>query len=499
MKRKYTAPVILFLLLAMLSSCSSAGQVNDSIPEASPLSAMGGIDWGDCPKSMVSTSGLGRTTYFDDGIYTAVYDNFPYEYTYNNEVTQQGIELYTTRINFTGLQNTQLQKMLNQVSDEATEVFLNDNSFFDENLKEEYFEMDNTYFSRSIDPTVTFCGNIVNFNIYCYESIFCYDEGGDDYVDMNRISAMISCYDMESGKKLALEDLFVNGTDVSALLNPLIAKNLGSDENNVLIRPFRGLPANYPYFSLYDDFLSIYLPEENPYTTGNFYVNIPINEVEAYLARPTADIKACVPQSCVLRPAFRGDKAFVATADKAEEMYAFGKAEMAFMPHYVRSTAGNDTTADMINRDLKNVYSHLALMEYPDEWQEYDDMGLSCYKSVYNDIIIYRPFLWLHIECSISDDEGLYPTKFVAVHRCYNTKTGQPIPLSELIRDEEGLKEYLKWQNVEIDDLSTFYNFYLAYSPDAIYLLPSDEHGVHTGEYDSVSIPEEYINTEYFK
>ncbi len=66
-------------------------------------------------------------------------------------------------------------------------------------------------------------------------------------VEMSSIANRTAVFDLETGKQLALADLFYENVPVADLINDRLLKAVGNTE---LKRPFTGFPADYPYFGL---------------------------------------------------------------------------------------------------------------------------------------------------------------------------------------------------------------------------------------------------------
>ncbi|MDR0852280.1 MAG: substrate-binding domain-containing protein [Clostridiales Family XIII bacterium] len=102
-------------------------------------------------------------------------------------------------------------------------------------------------------------------------------------------------FDRKSGKQLQLSDLFLDGFNyidyINTRLNMDLNVNLGTyyyDERgqyiqNVLKRPYTGIPNDYPHFSYRGDVVDVFFPHDNPFFDSTASFTVPLtSDVSPY-------------------------------------------------------------------------------------------------------------------------------------------------------------------------------------------------------------------------
>lgn len=482
MKQKFLLSVV--LISAMLfSSCAEAKQPLYA-PSPSPLPVSGDINWNDISDEWRGTGGSEASDIASWGVYEALnYERLPYEMTYY-DWEEKGIFKTRSVAHFSGLENKRLQNEINTKVSEITDSFFKDESFFKGvDIHNPDGEL---YLSQSAYTDVCMTGNILSVNISMYQYIF---DGNNekyknDYYAMN--------YDILTGKQLRLSDLFTDGCDVGALLNPIISAKLSS--SNQLKRPFRGLPKDYPNFSLQGDGLVLFMPSSNPYGAADTII-IPFQDLLHCLAQPTAEITETIKDANIYMIYRSGDSWKRVTDKDMPYIDVFGDENYRIDTDYVKS-AKNPEAADKINADLKDIYSVIASLPMPEKWENaIKDGSENAFGYAYSDLTVNQSFIMFHFMACMDFAESYSANEIMRFSRCYDAETGEIIKLKDLIKDEKGFDAYLRDNGIEIsDDFSNFGT----YRPDEIYFY---EGGLGTvyGVNEEYTVPYELINTDYFK
>lgn len=490
MKRKNLFCIALSLAAALLlSSCAlPASKSAAYVPVQAELARSGGVDWNEVSESIMGTGG--RASGHFDNIYFYTPDNdLPFYIENGPETEINGITHYCSNTQVQYFKNTALQDEINNFIISETQRLNGNDDFFAEYVTPDMLDADEVTQTHSTSSDLVFCGNVASVIIsdiqYFYSSSEKYPTLGSLY----RPTLSYACYDMSSGRRLSLCDLFTDDTDVAALLDPIIAAELSAIDGGPA-RPFRGLPNDYPYFALYEGYLNIYLPWENPYTTEEYYISIPTETLSPYMAQPFAETSDYLSGGTTFYKGFRQRDTLVNVLDPdADTMYAFGNKGFAFQPVLLRDTTGKLLNIDAINAQIKTIYGQYASMEYPQEYADIEDLGPENYSGyAYSYIAPYRNFVAFNMGASIYAYTP-YRSETISTGRVFDLRTGRAVSLGELCTDPDAARQYIDSCGLYIEDPYSFYDIY-TYSPDAIYIKTSG---------DEISLPAEYIDTSFFE
>lgn len=497
MKKNFFSVIAIALSTLLFSACGQQAQELYT-PTAAPLPSSGDIDWNVVPEVWTGTGGTKASESLKWDIYEGLdYDAVPiYDTSGSNYMTDDGISVYNYICHFTGLPDEAMQNKLNGDIQKAMDNYLSKRDFFEKYTpkdKDKYGEIDLT---KSVYSDVAFSGNVLSVNLIFDDSIWAVENAEQDlFYSKSATSYASFCYDLLTGKQLALSDLFIEGADLDELLGGLIAENLSGRFE--LSRPFRGLPENYPHFMLMGEYLTFYFPTPNPYSEY-LIAEVPIYKIADYMAQPTAtfsDIFGDENTQYFYRSATEDTMRIRLDKDR-QKVTPFGIEEYDFQPQFVASKE-HPEAAEKINADLEKIYDSLGSLPFPQAWQEVIDGGFNNYKYSYCDLQLYRPFVMFSFNAAfgtyVDGDTGQY----VRLCRCYDSYTGDVIPLENLIADKEGFEAYCKAQGIELEE--GFSNFG-TYMPNKVYMYPEtvfDEGRYDEGYYSD--IPAEFINDEYFK
>ncbi|MEA4921252.1 MAG: hypothetical protein VB078_10070 [Clostridiaceae bacterium] len=491
MKRK---KIVLFTIIAMtgiLTACSFSLK-DDSfyIPQAASLPSDDNIDWNDLPESWTG-NGEKVTDYYSGNYYEAVADKYPYTEEYSQSVDENGIECYISKDYMDGLKNLALQNEINNRLQVAYDDLTADTSFFNQKLTDEIKQGDIYNASSSISPSFTITGNVLSFSVMRYNTIYSYDnDTGPIFFGNSEIMKQFN-YDMETGKELALSDIFINGTDLNALLNPMISDELSATPDGAdweyapsegIMRPFRGLPKNYPYFTLGEDSLIIYFTDGNPYITSSAAVRIPIEAISNFLAQPVSKSSDSIMGETTFRMCYRTTN-LLEVDYSLKNIKAFGREDFSFQPYLLKNNF-DDPVISKINNSLLDEYNEIANSECPISLPDSSDESINRY--AYSYLETNKPFVHLGVTIAIGDISE-------SIHRYFDSKTGEPISLDQIIINKEEAKQYLSENGINIGDLSTFYNFY-TYLPGELYVGESNDLCVNY-----VPLSADIFNLERFK
>lgn len=471
MKRKKIVLFTIFAMLSILTACSFSLKEDSSyVPQTAQLPSGDNIDWNDLPESWTG-NGEKATNYYSGNYYEAIADQYPYTEEYSQSVDENGIECYISKGYIDGLKNLALQNEINNQLQVAYDDLAADTSFFDEKLTDEIKKGDSFSASYSISPSFTITGNVLSLSVMRYNTIYSYDnDTGPIFFGNSEIMKQFN-YDMETGKELALSDIFVKGTDLNALLNPMISEELSKTSDGAdweyapsegIMRPFRGLPKNYPYFTLGEDSLIIYFTDGNPYITSSSVVRFPIEAISNFLAQPVSKSSDSLGGETTFRMCYRTTN-LLQTDYSLKNINAFGREDFSLQPYILKNNY-DDPIISKINTSLMDEYHEITNSDYPASLPDSSDENI--YRYAYSYLETNKPFVHLGVTVAIGDISEM-------IHRYFDAETGEPISLDELIINEEETKQYLSENGINIGDFSTFYNFY-TYLPGEIYVGESN-------------------------
>lgn len=486
MKSKLSGALALMLCL-LLYGCAGAGTAAEQpaaepyTPTPTPLPVSNGIDWNDIPRIWVGRGGP-TTDYYDGYTYRLIDDNWPAEYTYDS-YEADGVSYYTGSAKLTGLHNTSLQSKLNLLIARTEGALIGDPAYFEANVTDELRERfpDDLSCYSSVNPSITFVGNLVNIQISRSEEIYGYRYGGeDDYDYFNKVRETCSyfTYDMMTGQQLQLSDLFADNVDLDALLNPMITASLESSDEFEMTRPFRGLPADYPFFMLHESSLDIYFPNGNPYCSGAAYVSLDIEDLEPYLAQPISTSEPFMSRDSgtTFADYYRFDNKLKMDLKNDELCSAFGDDSFSFTPYLLRETAGRPGVG-RINEQVQALYDEIAAAPLPESFEEimsHDDAWGYASADISSDkgFAVFS----FYASCGYNDTSDNYINRSVSIHRMFSAVTGELYSLADVVTDPDAIRQHLKSCGYDIDP-AQFYNF-ATYSPDNLSMYPDDEYNI---------------------
>ena len=478
----------------LLTSCSGnpSGPVSDQTVKPATLPSSGNVDWNSYSSSW---TGTGKThSDFYSGIYYDVIYSACAEYqdseTYTDEM---GVEHSITSFKLTKLKNKELQARINEDITENIKTLSGHTDFFEKNMPENPAEAD-CHAISSVFCNFSAFGNLLNISVHRLDSVYYSEKQDDGTLAMREAydgDFIYTTYDLMTGEKLLLSDLFVNGVDLGALLNPLAAEKLSSEsfsmyataDSEGLMRPFRGLPENYPHFILTYQYLEIYFPSGNPYIEGSKGILIPVELISPYLSQPSAELSGFYDDDVVIERYIR-PSGIIDTTYPPETLNLFGVKTLN-TDVYTLKCPSDPQKVEKVNEALKKEYEYLGSLENPGLMPFSPDNSYS-----YSFLNAYASFLSLEVFAS-SFNNGDFET--ISFCRCYDLETGRAVPLSDVTGDKDQLTAVLAEYGIKIDDYSSFYN-YTVNSPSEITVY--DSNGFASK---SVKIYSELVDTSIFE
>ncbi len=491
-RQKYISRLLIFTwLLGLLTGCHSAvpdNTVPDPPPPASetttpplseetptgeitaaPLPARGAVDWNDIPDLWTGTGGSEASQWLDSRIYTTA-SCLQSEDTYEN--IQDGIySLTLTTPKVSCLKNSALEAEINTWLQEATLQLQNTESPLEKYLTEEVLSCPTANLYTSIFPGHTFAGNLLSISVMRSDSLYAYDEEAQELLESRAAtSTRYAVFDMRTGQQITLSDLFVNGTDLNALLNPMIASGLAATEGETdwstfrsyggLIRPFRGLPRDYRDFALSDEYLTLHFPPNNPYMEESYTLYLPLEQLAPYLAQPVTDCTAFVTDAVETFETFRATPCIQNTADDYSLLYLFGDETMGVRPYRLTDKLDRPVI-ERVNAQIGDIFTALHDMPLPEALQDARSVSDS-FSYASSALMANRAYIQFQISAYVGRI-GESPLHLTCA-RMFDAETGEAIPLGAVLADRENALLALAEQGLHIDDPDSHYGWYI-YGP----------------------------------
>lgn len=501
--RLLAAATLLFLLAGCAPETPGAAGTADPVPVVSqppaPLAASDGIDWNDLPEIWTGTGGSQTSPALRSNTCLCVTGSF-YEETDLPTREIDGVSCYRSRAQLTALRDKALQTTINQTLQETLDHLEAQTDPLAAFVTEEVLACDPLYRTSSIWPSFTLSGNLLSAGAYRFDDIYAYDATDGRLVcSQHSTQAEFCTYDLSNGRKLILSDLFVDGTDLNTLLNPLLSSALSAVEGTTdwtdgttrggLIRPFRGLPEDYPYFSLSDTHLSIYFPMPNPYIPGSYTVDLPLESLEDCLAQPTAASTDYFDEDVESPLYFRYSPSLRLSAADEDLLTLYGQASLTVRPYLI--AASGEPAVDAINADLRKIYRSLAEQPLPMDLSAYAE-DPSAYMYANSNLEFYRGYVHFSLSILAGRPDAFDSDCSLSLNRFYDRATGQPIPLSAVLRDPDDALACMAGLGFVIDDPAAHYNWY-SYTPLGNFWVCAGNDLSQTCE-----VPACYFNTDFF-
>jgi len=517
-RQKYISLLLLSgILLVLLASCKASGpgndipppdasaQTNPAVPDApeektAPVSPsllpVGSVDWNDIPDIWVGTGGTEQTVWLRTPVYSGV-SSLSADYKWDNYV-QNGRSYNITTDALAGLRDNGLLAQFNTWFGSQTDRLKTMEDPLEKYLTPAVLDCDILDINTSISPSHTIAGNLLSLSVVRYDMLHAYDEDAQMLLESRSITnGAYAVFDLSTGRQLTISDLFVDGTDLDALLNPMIAAGLAATEGETdwatfrsyggLIRPFRGLPRDYPHFSVSIDFLTIYFPGDNPYLTESYSLALPLDRLQPYLAQPIAFSTAFIEDTVETFTEFRHTPSVEITAENQELLYLFGDPDMGVRPYRLLDTLGLPGT-DAINAQLNEIFTAFNSAPLPDFIADSQNIPES-YAYASSVLMPNRAFVQLQISAYVGTPGQ--STDYRTFARMFDPHTGEAVPLSAILNDGECALDELACQGLVIEDTDAHYGWY-CYGPHEIYVCGSNDLSP------TYTLPSEYFNLDYF-
>ncbi|MGM9639168.1 MAG: hypothetical protein ACI3XT_06210 [Butyricicoccaceae bacterium] len=502
--RLLAAVTLLFLLAGCAPEApSDTTGTPDPAPIVSQPSAMlavsNDIDWNDLPETWTGTGGSQTSRYLRNNTYLCITGSL---YEESDLPTREidGVSCYRSRAQLTALRDKTLQADINQKLQETFDRLEAQTDPLEAFVTEEVLACDPLYRTSSIWPSFTMSGNLLSAGAYRFDDIYAYDASDGRLIcSQHSVQAEFCTYDLATGRQLTLSDLFVDGTDLNALLNPLLSSALSAVEGTTdwidgttlggLIRPFRGLPVDYPYFSLSDTYLSIFFPTPNPYIAGSYTVDLPLESLEEYLAQPAAASTDYFDEDIERQLYFRQSPSLRLSAADEDLLTLYGQTSLTVRPYLIAPSG--KPAIDAINADLREIYRSLAEQPLPAELSSYAE-DPSAYLYANSNLEFYRGYVHFSLSILAGRFDDCDSDCTLSLNRFYDRATGQPIPLSAVLRGPDDALAFLAGQGFDIDDPAAHYNWY-SYTPSYSFLVCAANDPSQTCE-----VPVCYFNIDFF-
>lgn len=516
MKSKKQLSALILASLMLLSSCGEKQSpeqqdavnqppiTQDSkepetyIPKPQPLPSLGETDWNDIPEVWEGTGGPDASEWLNSRVYSTISTLHSEDFYENQQDGPYSVNVTVPSIS--GLLNKELERKINEWMAASTEALRSQESYLERYVTEEVLACPSASIYTNISPNHFISGNLISVSVMRTDMIFAYDDEAEKLIE-NRLvtTSLYRTYDMASGSEISLSDLFVDGTDLHAILDPIIAEELASSEGEIdwgsfqtyggLKRPYRGLPKDYSNFALSESHLMIFFPPDNPYLSENYTVYIPLDLLKEYLAQPMSSCLPYVEEDLESYTSFRDFPSMVNTAENNDMLYLFGDEQLAVRPYRLISEI-EYPHADKINAYIGDIFTALHDAPLP-EWLSDAKQDPESYCYADSAIISDRAFIQFHASV-YAGWTGVSPT-YNVIARMFDTETGEPVPLSDVLNDVEGAMNELRTIGLEIDDPSTHYGWY-CFGPDGeIYVCA--ENGLSP----TYTLPAGYFSSDILK
>ena len=513
-RQKYGSLLLSLLFLLQISACAPDRAVSaDPLPSQmestdtpgegssasalSPLPSGSTVDWNDIPEVWEGTGGTEKTTWLGSRVYQSAVS---LSYDSTSEQLQEGLfNLYLTLPTYGGLKDPQLSETINQWSAAASAELQDGGNPLERYLTEDIRTASLLDGYSSISPNHFLSGNLLSVSVDRYDAMQAYDEAEQSLLAMYDASAYrCAVYDLRTGRQLTLSDLFVDGTDLHRLLDPLIAEKLAASENETnwntfrsyggLIRPFRGLPRDYPYFMVSDSYLMLYFPYGNPYLSESYTVYLPLDALADHLAQPVMDNTSFVTESVDIYTQFRAAPSMTNTADNYDLLNLFGDEQLGIRPYRLKD-ALQRPAIDQVNAEASDIYAALHDAPLPD-WLEAARQDPGCYSYAGSALMSNQAFITLQISVYAGISGSGEIPQYQVLSRTYDAETGEALPLSAVLRDTDAALAELAAQGLHLSGLESHYNWY-CYSPDGeIYI------GAENGMSPTYTLARGYFDTD---
>ncbi|MBQ7624340.1 MAG: hypothetical protein IJS65_03575 [Clostridia bacterium] len=435
--KKLIPLIVLILCVCLLCSCSLTQPGTDGTAGAR-LPSSEGIDWN---KTASGKGKAARPAGFELPIsFTSA--SLPYK-THNIEYHYDDVKI-----------NAYMPDLF-YIGDEAVREKLTSfckgmlNDFFDEVLalevpnKPDRVTSAEAYASCYTDVLSDYI--VINFTTSYYFTTYRYDENGNTVYDdpdepLSGYTDDYFVFDLRTGERLMLADLFYSDADYAERLNTIIAKDL-DEEYDGIKRPFEGIPENYENFRLSSGGgLDITFPDENPYTEYSYTVSIPLWKIRDIIALKPTD-EALFSEEAKTSPDQYGDtlKLYDVYLDNSDYIFDIETLENGDTTIKLRSTDPDAPDLTEINETLKKINDDVLAS---DAWQkakkdEYNEVNYDC------SVTVNLVNINISVYYGTYDDEGNWQYDDYGSRACYDLNTGKQLFLSDVITSEAEAVSYI--------------------------------------------------------
>lgn len=452
-------------------------QEDAPVPEPEPVEPLAlpvtnGIDWNDAPAQSVGEGGPAPDTVSRPLFQYNASGYCTYDTADSGVPDERGVLVRANTVEITGLRNLILQNRLNEFIDTHMQELFDEDPGVTQAELAEYAARSGAAHAcveRSAYVNVMISGRVLTLEFNRVDSLLALDEQGeyfptDEWVELASSDEFFS-FDMHDGRQLRLRDLFFDGAEYAPVLDDAIADVLSLSEDEYrLKRPFRGLPEDYPLFSVSSGWLNIQFPADNPYTEMATYVTIRPDSLYEICSILYEDPSAYLTEEVTVnRTAFSYS---VSASAHALNAAAADPEDGPFYSPRLRSGAPQDVL-DAINAALDVYETRFATLDYlPDELTgRWDELS---WHSFYVDYRLIGSLFCLSYETQLSGmDEFYYYTDYIT----FDLRDGRQLTAADLLVPSDALDAALAEHGIT-DSLDTLTSVSVGYSFDTLIATP---------------------------
>ena len=432
--KKLPVAVILILCVFLLCACSLKDITSLISGSSALLPSSGGIDWNNTAK------GKGKVSRPADFVKPISFTtaSIPYK-THNIEYHYDDILItaYLPDMYFIG--DDTIRDKISTFCKSSIDAFIDEVTSLPVPNKPDRVTSAEAY--ASCYCTVVSNYITVNVNTSYYFTTYRYDDDGRTVYDdpdepLSAYTDEYSVFDLRTGERLSISDLFYSDSNYADIINAFIAKDLDESFDD-LKRPFKGIPKDYNGFSLSSSgYLDIIFPEVNPYTDYSYTVEIPFWALRNDICLEPAE-KTLFSDEALTVPDDFGDTLLIYDMYFNNSDYVFDTAlsDNGESTVSIRSTDPDAPDLAPVNELLKKCNDDVLAS---DVWQkakadEFSEINYDC------SVIVNIVNISISAYYSDMDTSGEWDYYDYVRQACFDLNTGKELFLSDVITSEADL------------------------------------------------------------
>ncbi|AKL95947.1 hypothetical protein CACET_c25020 [Clostridium aceticum] len=263
-------------------------------------------------------------------------------------------------------------------------------------------------------------------------------------------------YDLTTGDKLSIKDLFVEGADGTQMVNEGVVQYILKNhlEEEILSRPFQGIDENQPFY-ISDSMLTIIFDERNSeFIDTRQYITLPFRAFHGAIA---VYDKYLSDANDVYEKEMLHKKLLPNPIDISNSFIREEKPQYRIM---VQTIAFEGLENEILERKLNALFGELDMEDFKEEaikiYNGSSDREVPAERSRYLDITANVGGLL----CIMSYDVtffGGHMSQEERKNHCFDIETGQELGLKDLFKEEVDYKQIIK-DNIfsQADDIKLF-------------------------------------------